>query len=135
MLTSMAAVPASTSRSPQLRVTIYSPNQSSPEPRIPGHAARAGQPPPLSRHTAPRASEATSRRPSASAPGAKCPPALRIATKAEAHSTTVTAAAVGSRAISMPAIRNPGTPRSFTQQGPGSGVTFYVLLDAGSDDG
>jgi len=31
--------------------------------------------------------------PSASAPSPKCPPALRIATKAEAHSTTVTAAA------------------------------------------
>ena len=44
-------------------------------------------------------------------------------------------ATVGSRAISMPAIRNPGTPRSFTEQGPGSGMTFYVLLDAGSDDG
>jgi hypothetical protein len=67
MLTSIAAVPASTSRSPQLSVTIYSPNQSGPEPRIPGQAARVGQPPPLSSHTTPMASEATSRRPSASA--------------------------------------------------------------------
>jgi hypothetical protein len=33
MLTSIAAVPASTSRSPQLRVIIYSPNQSSPARR------------------------------------------------------------------------------------------------------
>jgi hypothetical protein len=57
MLTSIAAVPASTSRSPQLRVIIYSPNQSSTEPRILGHAARAGQPPPLSRHTTPRVSD------------------------------------------------------------------------------
>ena len=101
MLTSIAAVPASTSRSPQLSVTIYSPNQSSPEPRIPGQAARVGQPPPLSSHTTPRASEATSRRPSASAPGAKCPPALRIAMKAEAHSTTVTAAAPTARESSL----------------------------------
>ena len=101
MLTSIAAVPASTSRSPQLSVTKYSPNQSSPEPRITGQAARVGQPPPLSSHTTPRASEATSRRPSASAPGAKCPPALRIATKAEAHSTTVTAAAPTARESSL----------------------------------
>jgi hypothetical protein len=97
MLTSIAAVPASTSRSPQFSVNMYSPNHSSPEPRIPGHAARAGQPPPLNSHITPRASEATSNRPSASAPGAKCPPALRIATKAEAHSTTVTAAAPTAR--------------------------------------
>ena len=101
MLTRIAAMPASMSRSPQLSVTIYSPNQSSPEQRIPGHAARDGQPPPLSRHITPRASEATSRRPSASAPGAKCPPALRIATNAEAHSTTVTAAAPTARESSL----------------------------------
>jgi len=82
MLTGIAAVPAPTSHSPQLSVTIYRPNQSNPEPGIPGQAARAGQPPPLSSHTTPRASEATSRRPTASAPSAKCPPALRIATKA-----------------------------------------------------
>jgi hypothetical protein len=63
MLTSIAAVPASTSRSPQLRVTIYSPNQSSPGPRILGPAARVGQPPPLGSHTTPRVSGATNRRP------------------------------------------------------------------------
>ena len=52
MLTGIAAVPASTSRSPQLSVTIYRPNQSNPEPGIPGQAARAGQPPSLSSHHA-----------------------------------------------------------------------------------
>ena len=41
MLTGIAAVPASTSRSPHLSVTIYSPNQSSPEPGIPGQASSA----------------------------------------------------------------------------------------------
>jgi hypothetical protein len=40
-------------------------------------------------------------RPSASAPGATCPPALRIATNAEAHSTTVTAAAPAARTSSL----------------------------------
>jgi hypothetical protein len=51
----------------------YTPNQSSPEPRIPGQAApaRAGQRAPLSRRTTPRASEATRRRPSASGPSIK----------------------------------------------------------------
>jgi hypothetical protein len=91
MLTSIA-VPASTSRPPQSRMIIYSPNQSSPEPRILGQAARVGQPPPLSSHTPRRAGPRTGG-PSESAPGAKCPPVLRIATKAEAHSATVTAAA------------------------------------------
>jgi hypothetical protein len=43
MLTSIAAVPASTSCSPQFSVIMYSPNHRSPEPRIPGQAARAGQ--------------------------------------------------------------------------------------------
>ena len=68
---------------------------------MPGHAARGGQPSPLISHITPSASEATSRRPSASAPGEKCPPALRIATKAEAHSTTVTAAAPAARELSL----------------------------------
>ena len=63
--------------------------------------ARGGQPSPLSRHITPSASEATSSRPSASAPGEKCPPALRIATKADAHSTTVTAAAPAARELSL----------------------------------
>lgn len=44
MLTRIAAVPASMSRSPQLSVTIYSPNQSSPSrefrARLPGSAGR-----------------------------------------------------------------------------------------------
>ena len=68
---------------------------------MPGHAARGGQPSPLISHITPSASEATSRRPSASAPGEKCPPALRIATKAEAHNTTVTAAAPAARELSL----------------------------------
>jgi len=38
---------------------------------MPGHAARGGQPSPLTSHITPSASEATSRRPSASAPGEK----------------------------------------------------------------
>lgn len=68
---------------------------------MPGHAARGGQPSPLASHMMPSAIEATSRRPSASAPGEKWPPALRIATKAEAHSTTVTAAAPAARELSL----------------------------------
>jgi hypothetical protein len=35
------------------------------------------------------------------APGAKCPSALRIATKAEAHSTAVTAVAPAARQLSL----------------------------------
>ena len=68
---------------------------------MPGHAARGGQPSPLNSHITPSASEATSSRPSASAPGEKWPPALRIATKAEAQSTTVTAAAPAAREVSF----------------------------------
>jgi len=74
-------------------IPAASPNQSSPEPRIPGQAARVGQPLSLSSHTTPRRARPRTGGPSASVPGAKCQPALRIATKAEAHSATVTAAA------------------------------------------
>jgi hypothetical protein len=72
---------------------------------MPGHAARGGQPSPLKSHSPPSASEATSSRPSASAPGEKPAPALRIETKAEAHSTTVTAAAPAARPLSLMPVR------------------------------
>jgi hypothetical protein len=103
MLTSIEAVPASTCRSPQFSTTMYSPNQSRPEARIPGQAAFGGSPPPLARHMTARASEAVSSRPSASAPGVKWPPALRMATNAEAQSTTVIAAAATAREFMLSA--------------------------------
>src|SRR5215469_1937830 len=93
----IAAVPASTCRSPQFSATMYTPNQSTPAPAMPGQAARGGQPSPRASQTAPRTSEPASSRPRASAPGSKYRPPLRIATKADAHSTTVTDAAASAR--------------------------------------
>src|SRR5215831_10327598 len=90
MLTTIAAVPASTCRSPQLSVTMYTPNHSTPVPAMPGQAARGGQPSPRASQTAPRTSEPASSRPRASAPGSKYRPASRIATNADAQASTVT---------------------------------------------
>lgn len=60
---------------------------------MPGHAARGGHPIPRMISTVTSVTDAPSNRPSASAPGEKSCPALRMKTKAEAHKTTVTAAA------------------------------------------
>jgi hypothetical protein len=69
---------------------------------MPGQAARGGTPPPVTRQITPSASEPVNSRPSASAPGVKCPPALRMATNADAHSKTVTAAAPTAREFILP---------------------------------
>lgn len=72
---------------------MYSPNQSTPDARIPGHACRDGGGTRLTSRTTPSATEAVSSRPSASAPGPKYSADARMETNAEAHITTVTAAA------------------------------------------
>src|SRR4051794_26762330 len=96
-LTSIAAVPASIRRSPAFSARLYAPNQSSPQSRSAGpparRAARDGRRSPRSEPIAARATAATSRRPSESAPGPKARPAERMPTNAEAHSRTVTSAA------------------------------------------
>src|SRR5215831_4233080 len=97
MLTTIAAVPASTCRSPQLSVTMYPPNHSTPVPAMPGQAARGGQPSPRASQTAPRTREPASSRPRASAPGSKYCPASRIATNADAQATRVTDTAASAR--------------------------------------
>jgi hypothetical protein len=79
---------------------MYSPNQSSPDTTIPGQAARGGNPSPRTRQMTPSTSAPAASRPSANAPGEYAAPALRIDTNADAHNTTVTAAApAASRSI------------------------------------
>src|SRR5262245_25677747 len=93
----IAAVPASTCRSPQFSATMYTPNQSTPVPAMPGQAARGGQPSPRASQTAQRTSEPARSRPRASPPGSKYRPASRIATNADAQATTVTDTAASAR--------------------------------------
>jgi hypothetical protein len=64
---------------------------------IPGQAARGGTPSRRIRQMTPSVTVPASSRPSASAPGEYSSTALRIETKAEAHSTTVTTAAASAR--------------------------------------
>ncbi len=99
MFTSMAAVPASTSCSPQFRATMYSPNHSTPEVMIPGQAPRRGSPSRRTSRITPSTRAPVASRPRASAPGEYASPALRMETKAEAHSTTVVQAAATARAL------------------------------------
>nr|WP_041407331.1 hypothetical protein [Segniliparus rotundus] len=91
--TSIAAVPASTRRSPWFSATMYRPNQSRPLATIPGQAFRAGSPSRRIAQTGSRTSVAIPSLPSARAPGSYCLPAARIATNAEAQKNTVAPAA------------------------------------------
>src|SRR5215472_13401890 len=97
MLTTIAAVPASTWRSPQLSATMYTPNHKTPVPAMPGQAARGGQPSPRASQTAPRTREPANSRPRASVPGSKYRPASRIATNADAQASTLTDTAASVR--------------------------------------
>src|SRR6266498_2880366 len=93
MATTIAAVPASTLRSAQFRAIMYRPNHKIPAATIPGHAARGGIPSRRISSMTPSVIDPTARRPSANAPGLKCGVASRMATNAEAQSSTVTPAA------------------------------------------
>jgi len=104
---------------PQFSVTRYAPNHRIPLPAMPGHAGRGGSPSRLASNTAPSTRTPIRSRPRASAPGPKRRAELRIETKADAHSTTVTAAAATARPstrLAVPARSAPGlTPnRSLT---------------------
>src|SRR5215472_10114780 len=109
---------------------------------MPGQAARGGQPSPRISQTAARTSEPASSRPRASAPGSKYRPPLRIATKADAHSTTVTDAAASARrsmrsaAAGALVIRSWGCSLFLTGTEPRSGIVqrptkFRVLAGPG----
>src|SRR5262252_10098855 len=115
MLMIIAAVPASTCRSPQFSATMYTPNQSTPAPAMPGQAARGGQPSPRASQTAPRTSEPARSRPRASAPGSKYRPAPRIATNADAHARTVTDAAASVQGFPS-SLTGANTRRGTVQQ-------------------
>ena len=64
---------------------------------MPGQAARAGQPSRRAQTTSPNTTDPHKSLPRANAPGENSRPALRIATNADAHNTTVTAAAASAR--------------------------------------
>src|SRR5215471_4141005 len=121
MLTTIAAVPASTWRSPQLSATMYTPNHKTPVPAMPGQAARGGQPPPRASQTAQSTREPASTRPRASAPGSKYRPASRIATNADAQASTVTDTAASARRSRPP----PGVPVCPSLTGPTLGAGLF----------
>jgi hypothetical protein len=78
---------------------MYTPNHSAPNATMPGQAARGGHSTRRTRATRPSTTEPNASLPKASAPGEKSRPAPRIATNADAHSTTVTPAAVTLRKL------------------------------------
>lgn len=106
VLTSIAAVPASTCSSAAFSATLYTANHvtpqtatsthSRPEGRI--HARRASI-------TASSATAPTTSRPSASAPGLNASPRARIATNADAHAMTVTSTAASTSPGRRVAVR------------------------------